>query len=124
MKTSLRFLAAAFVLSFAGFVCAGDFVSQVLQTGDMPITITVPGDRFLVIRNFTQQGPLAMGQMRGTVTVTSTFGPTQVMTATIVDPSNTTSLEPINNIVIGGPATVMVKPGDSTCFITYRKGED
>ena len=123
MKTALvRVLSVLFFFVFAKFADAGDFVSQVLQITDNPITISVSADRFLVIRNFTQVGPLAMGQMRGSVSVTSPFTAT-VLTATIVDPSSAT-LEPVNNIVIAGPSTVTVNPGSNTCFITYRKGTD
>jgi hypothetical protein len=34
------------------------------------------------------------------------------------------ALEVVNDIVIAGPATVTVTPGDATCFITYRKIDD
>ena len=124
MKTSLRFLAAVFILSFAGFVGAGDFVSMVLQANQQLSQITVPGDRFLVIRNFTQQ---VGATNRGSVSVT-TNGLTinNAFTATIIDPAAPQGmLEVINNFVVAGPATVTVTCGDTTsCFITYRKGED
>jgi hypothetical protein len=124
MKTSLRFLAAVFILSCAGFVRAGDFVSMVLQANQQLPQITVPGDRFLVIRNFTQQ---VGATNRGSVSVT-TNGLTinNAFTATIIDPAAPQgTLEVINNFVVAGPATVTVTCGDMTsCFITYRKGED
>lgn len=124
MKTSSRLFAVLFVFSFTTFVRAGDFVSQVVQKGRM-FTISVPGDRFLVIRNFTQEGPTFSITTRGTVTATDSTGLTgTVLTATIVDPDPTLLLEPVNNVVIAGPSTVTVTGGDSTCFITYRKGED
>jgi hypothetical protein len=88
MKTSLRLLAAVFVLSFSGLVCAGDFVSQVVQGGVTPATFTiqVPAARFLVIRNFTQEGPTATITVRGTVTATDSTGLMgTVLTTTIVD---------------------------------------
>jgi hypothetical protein len=124
MKTSFRLFAAVFVLSFASFVHAGDFVSQVVQAG-ATFTITVPGDRFLVIRNFTQEGPTGSITTRGTVMATDSSGLTgTVLTTTIVDTDPTLYLEPINNIVIAGPSTVTVTAGNTNCFITYRKGED
>jgi hypothetical protein len=127
MKISSRLLAALFVFSFAGFVHAGDFVSQVVQAS-VPLaafTIQVPGDRFLVIRNFTQAGPTASITVRGMVTATDSTGLSgTVLTATIVDTDPTLYLEPVNDVVISGPSTVTVTAGDSNCFITYRKGED
>jgi hypothetical protein len=128
MKTSLRLLVALFVIFFtlARFAAAGDFVSTVIQgspTTPQMLQITVPADRFLVIRNFTQEGPATT---RGFVSVTDSTGfmAKEVLTATILDPSNTTSLEPINDVVVGGPATVTVTGGDTNCLITYRKGEN
>ena len=121
MKTSFRLLAAFVVVAFISFARAGDFQSQVVQINSM-LTINVPSDRFLVIRNFTQE-PGAM--VRGYVSVTTTtFTAQTVLTATILDPNNTTTLEPINDVVISGPSTVTVTQGDTNCFITYRKGDD
>ena len=124
MKTSFRIFAVVFALSFAGSVRAGDFVSQVVQAG-ATFSVSVPGDRFLVIRNFTQEGPTASITVRGTVTATDKTGLTgTVLTATIVDTDPTLYLEPVNNVVIAGPSTVTVTGGDTNCFITYRRGED
>jgi len=126
MKTSFRLFAVVFVLIAVNFVRAGDFVSQVLQPSDSAITITVPGDRFLVIRNFTQEAVASDGtpaMKRGNVSVTAPFTAT-VVTATIASTDPNVLLEPVNDVVVGGPATVTVTPGDTTCFITYRKGVD
>jgi hypothetical protein len=125
MNMSLRLLAAIFVLTLAGFIRAGDFVSQVVQGGAI-LTITVPGDRFLVIRNFTQEGPAEAVTTRGSVSATDRTGlaSNPVLIATILDPNNTTSLEPINDIVIAGPSMVTVTGGNTNCFISYRKGDD
>jgi hypothetical protein len=125
MKTSFRLLAVFVVLVFVGFIRAGDLQSQVIQTTG-PITIDVPGNRFLTITNFTQEGPQTTSPSRGVVLVTTTtFTAKQVLTATLVDPTTAPgSLEPINNVKIAGPATVTVMPGDTNCFITYRKGQD
>jgi hypothetical protein len=124
MKTSLRLLVALFVLASAGFIHAGDFVSRVVQVGDT-FTIDVPGNRFLVIRNFTQQGTFSAISIRGQITATDSSGFTgTVITATIADTDPTALLEPVNDVVIAGPSTVTVTGGDTTCFLTYRKGQD
>jgi hypothetical protein len=124
MKTSLRLFAAVFVLIAVNFVRAGDFVSQVVQAG-ASFTISVPGGRFLVIRNFTQEGPTAAITTRGFVTATDSTGLTgTVLTATIMDTDPTLLLEPIDDIVLAGPTTVTVTGGNTNGFITYRKGED
>jgi hypothetical protein len=123
MNLSFRFLTSLFVFAFAAFANAGDFVSVVVQATQSLPTITVPGDRILVIRNFTQE---AGGKTRGFVSVTTNgLTANNVLTATIVDPAAPQgTLEVINNVVIAGPATVTVNGGDTNCFITYRKGED
>jgi hypothetical protein len=123
MKTALaRVLPVLFFFLFTKFADAGDFVSMVVQANQSLPTITVPDDRFLVIRNFTQE---AGGTLRGSVSVTTNgLTANNVLTATIVDPALPGTLEVINNIVIGGPATVTVTCGDTNCFITYRKGTD
>lgn len=125
MKTALVRLLFTFVfLTLTKFAIAGDFVSIVIQAGQNPLQVVVPADRFLVIRNFTQEPGATV---RGFVSVmTSTFSANNVLTAALLDPNNTTpgSLEVINNIAIAGPATVTVTPGDTNCFITYRKGID
>lgn len=124
MKTSLRLFATVFVLIAVNFVRAGDFVSRVVQVGDM-FTIAVPGNQFLVIRNFTQQGTFSAITIRGHITATDRNGFTgTVITATIADTDPTALLEPVNDVVIAGPSTVTVTGGDTTCFLTYRKGQD
>jgi hypothetical protein len=124
MKISSRLLAAILIFSSAGFIHAGDFISQVVQAGST-FTISVPGDRFLVIRNFTQEGPTAAITTRGTIMATDRMGLTgTVLTTTIMDPDPTLYLEPIDEVVIAGPSTVTVTGGDTNCFITYRKGQD
>lgn len=132
MKTIfVRVLPILFLFLPATFVNAGDFVSVVLQPSDnpIPITITIPGDRFLIVRNLTQEAFASDGitpaAKRGYVSVTAPFSAT-VLTATILNTnvSAVTPLEPINNVVIAGPATVTITPGDTTCFVSYRKGAD
>ena len=123
MKTSSRLLAVAFVLIAVNSVRAGDFISQVVQAGSS-FTINVPGDKFLVIRNFTQEFS-ASTTVRGTVTATDRTGLTgTVLTATLADTNPIDFLEPVNEVIIAGPSTVTVTGGDTNCFITYRKGQD
>jgi hypothetical protein len=123
MKTSFRLLAVVFALIAVNSVRAGDFVSQVVQAG-ATFTISVPGGRFLVIRNFTQEFS-ASTTVRGTVTATDGTGLTgTVLTATLADTNPIDLLEPINEVIIAGPSTVTVTGGDTNCFITYRKGQD
>jgi hypothetical protein len=131
MKTALvRVLPVLFFFVFAKFADAGDFVSAVIQPGTTPIPITVPANRFLVIRNFTQVSP-GPPTSRGVVEVTSLNGVTiinaNILAAAIIDSTNPAPgvLEPINNVVVAGPASVSVTCDlASTCFVTYRKGED
>jgi hypothetical protein len=124
MKSSLRVVVAFFILACAGFIHAGDFVSRVVQVGDT-FTIDVPGNKFLVIRNFTQEGTFSAITVRGQITATDRNGFTgTVITASIADTDPSVLLEPVNDVVIAGPSTVTVTGGDTSCFITYRKGED
>ena len=125
MKTILvRVLSILFLLTSATFATAGDFVSVVLSSSTTSsMTIDVPSNRFLIIRNFTQVG----GSTRGDVIATLLSGVNPAVTildAVLVDP--TTPPEVINNVVVGGPASVLVECPDmaATCFITYRKGSD
>ena len=102
-------------------VFAGSFQSATIMPGGS-LSIEVPDSRFLVIRNFTQEG----GTTRGVVTVTTDSGTANVLAAAIVDSGTSSTsipLEVISNVVVAGPATVTVTcPADATnCFITYRK---
>jgi len=120
---SPRFVAALFCFAFAAIVFAGDFKSAIISGGGSLSLPHVANDQFLVIRNFTQNGA---GTSRGVVTVTThTGGPTNVLTAAILDPADTSagSLEVINDVVIAGPADVTVMCGTAAtdCFVTYRK---
>jgi hypothetical protein len=126
MKTSLRVLAAVFILLFFGvakFAVAGgnaaDWTSAIVQQS---LQITVGADKSLVIRNLTQD----LGTVRGFVSVTTgMFTVDHVITAAIIDPALPEGfLEPISDIVIAGPSTVTVTAGDAPCFITYRKIDD
>jgi hypothetical protein len=120
MKTLFpRFVAALCCFVFAAIAFAGDFKSAIISGGGSLLLPHVANDQFLVIRNFTQDTATSS---RGIVMVTTHTGTANVLTAAILDPSNTSSLEVINNVVVAGPADVTVKCGDGTdCFITYRK---
>ena len=122
MKTTgTRCLIAAVFCVSAICVLAGSFQSATIGLGGS-LPIEVADGRFLVIRNFTQEG----GTTRGVVTVTTDSGTANVLAAAIVDSgtaSTSIPLEVISNVVVAGPATVNVTcPADATnCFITYRK---
>jgi hypothetical protein len=116
-----RSLIAVVFCASAVFAFAGSFQSATITPGGS-LTIAVGDSRFLVIRNFTQEG----GTSRGVVTVTTDTGTANVLTAAILDSGTSSTavpLEVISNVVIAGPATVTVTcPADATdCFITYRK---
>jgi hypothetical protein len=109
--------------SAAHSICAGPYKSSVLlPSASLSPALSVPEGRFLVIRDFTQNG----GTIRGTVTVTVGNQMATVLTAAIVPADSTSSLEPINSMVIAGPATVNVMCGSDavTCFVSYRKEAD
>jgi hypothetical protein len=121
MKNLVRI--SIYFLCAIGALSAGNFQSQVVQAGST-LTINVRNDGFLVIRNFTQEEDSGV-TARGFISVTDSTGLTAtVLTATIVDPTNTVPFEPVNDIVIAGPSTVTVTGGNTNCFITYRKAAD
>jgi hypothetical protein len=90
----------------------------------------VPGDHFMKITNFTQDG----GTERGVVEVVlpgdaENGGSTNVLTATRIDFStgaNAQNAPEINNrVTIAGPAIVKIKPiVGAKLFITYKKDRD
>ena len=113
-------IAVAFCASVIS-VFAGSFQSATIAPGGS-LTIAVADSRFLVVRNFTQEG----GTSRGVVTVTTDTGTANVLAAAIVNSGTSSTavpLEVISNVIVAGPATVTVTcPADATdCFITYRK---
>jgi hypothetical protein len=123
MKISSRLLAVLFVFICTGFVRAGDFVSTVLQAGQVLGPITISGNHFFQIRNFTQE---VGGFNKGFVSVTKdSLTITDAFVASVEDPSTQFTNDPVNTFVVAGPATVTVTCGDTTsCFITYRKGQE
>jgi len=113
------------VSAFGSKVSANDYKSAVIAGGSsLPSSITVSDDQFLVIKSFTQAGDMTT---RGVVSISILNGvtltmPQNVLSASFV-PTDTTPVEPVNSIVIAGPATINVSCLDTsaTCFVTYRK---
>jgi hypothetical protein len=117
-----RSLVVFFLLN-AGVVFAGEFKSSVITTS--ALTITVPGDRFLRITNFTQEGGTDRGVARVNLSGDGD-GTANVLTATRIDFStgiNSQNFPEIGNeIIIAGPASVRVPPvAGATLLISYRK---
>ena len=126
----MRFFVAAFFLAAAAVVFANPFKSKIIASSDSVLEITVPGDHFMRITNFTQDG----GTDRGVVQVTlpgdtENGGTTNVLTAARVDFSTGANAqnfpEITNRVVIAGPAIVRIRPVvGAKLFITYRKERD
>src|SRR5512132_1581871 len=116
MRTlTARFFIAAFFLSAASLAFANPFKSTIISSNDSVLEITVPGDHFMKITNFTQDG----GTDRAVVEVilpgdTENGGSTNVLTATRIDFSTGSnaqnSPELGNRVVIAGPAIVKITP--------------
>jgi hypothetical protein len=113
--------ARAVILVIGFFGCAAiataNDVQSKIVTSTSPLTINIPDDHFLVIRNFTQQG----GTARGTVTITIDSQTADILSAAIIDSS--AAPETINRVVLAGPSSVLVSCPDAnaTCFVTYLK---
>ena len=129
MRTlTVRFFVAAFFLAAAAVAVANPFKSKIITGTDSTLVITVPGDHFLKITNFTQEG----GTERAVVTVKlggESPGRTDVLTATRTDLSagvNSQNAPEIGNrVIIAGPAEVSVQPVvGAKLFISYRKERD
>lgn len=118
--------------NFAALLLAGEIRSHII--GNSPLTITVPANHVLRIRDFTQAGG---GAERGAVTATINGQSATILLATILSsPPGTDSptpvapqrvphrraLEPINSTIVAGPATVTIAPiAGGTLYINYRK---
>lgn len=131
MKTlSVRFFVAAIFFGTAAVSFANPFKSKIVQSNDPMLEITVPGDHFMKITNFTQDG----GTDRGVIEVvlpgdTENGGSANVLTAARVDMSTGTNAqnapEVSNRLTIAGPAIVKIRPVvGAKLFITYRKERD
>jgi hypothetical protein len=120
----LTFLAAAAV------TFANPFKSKVISSDDSVVEIIVPGDHFMKITNFTQDG----GTDRAVVQVTlpgdqENGGSTNVLTAARIDFSTGANAqnapEISNRVTIAGPAIVRIRPVvGAKLFITYKKERD
>ena len=116
---------SAFAAAFAN-----PFKSKIIQGNDSVLEITVPGDHFMKITNFTQDG----GTDRGVVEVdlpgdAPNGGSTNVLTAARIDFSTganvQTAPEITNRVTIAGPAIVRIRPVvGAKLFITYKKERD
>jgi hypothetical protein len=129
MRTlTVRFFVAAVFLAAAAVAVANPFKSKIITGNDSTLVITVPGDHFMKITNFTQEG----GTERAVVTVKlggESPGRTDVLTATRTDLSagvNSQNAPEIGNrVIIAGPAEVSVQPVvGAKLFISYRKVRD
>jgi hypothetical protein len=112
----------SFLCCLVHFVAfAGDFKSAIITPTSSTLTIPVPDEHYLRIINFTQEG----GTQRGVVTVTANGQTENVLTATMIQtnaPISSIRLEPMEQVVIPGPAQVSIAPVDgATLFISYKK---
>src|ERR1700730_9096577 len=103
---------------------ADAFTSDIITPTSSPLTISVPDQHFLRIRNFTQEG----GSQRGVVSVNSNGQTSNVLTATMIfangssTPTSSIPPEIIEPVVIAGPAEVTVAPvPGATLLSTYRQ---
>ena len=127
---ALRCLVALSLLAAAAVAFANPFKSKIISSDDSVLEITVPGDHFMKITNFTQDG----GTDRAVVEVvlpgdTENGGSTNVLTATRIDFSTGANAqnapEISNRVTIAGPAIVRIRPVvGAKLFITYKKERD
>ena len=131
MRTlTVRFFVAAVFLAAAAVVFANPFKSKIISSNDSVLEITVPGDHFMKITNFTQDG----GTDRGVVQVSlpgdaENGGAANVLTAARIDFSTGSNAqnapEITNRVTIAGPAIVRIRPVvGAKLFITFRKERD
>ena len=131
MRTlTARFFVAAFFVAAAAVAFANPFKSKIITGNDSTVEIIVPGDHFMKITNFTQDG----GTDRAVVEVTlsgevENGGTTNVLTATRIDSSTGTNAqnapEVNNRVTIAGPAIVKIRPVvGAKLFISYKKERD
>jgi len=127
---AMRCLVALSLLIAAAVAFANPFKSKIISGDDSVLEITVPGDHFMKITNFTQDG----GTDRAVVEVvlpgdTENGGSTNVLTATRIDFSTGANAQNApeigNRVTIAGPAIVKIKPiVGAKLFITYKKERD
>ena len=127
---AMRCLVALSLLVAAAVAFANPFKSKIISSDDSVLEITVPGDHFMKITNFTQDG----GTDRAVVEVvlpgdTENGGSTNVLTATRIDFSTGVNAQNApeigNRVTIAGPAIVKIRPiVGAKLFITYKKDRD
>ena len=127
---AMRCLVALSLLIAAAVAFANPFKSKIISSDDPVLEITVPGDHFMKITNFTQDG----GTDRAVVEVvlpgdTENGGSTNVLTATRIDFSTGANAQNApeigNRVTIAGPAIVKIMPiVGAKLFITYKKERD
>jgi hypothetical protein len=127
---AMRCLVALSLLVAAAVAFANPFKSKIISSDDSILEITVPGDHFMKITNFTQDG----GTDRAVVEVvlpgdTENGGSTNVLTATRIDFSTGANAQIApeigNRVTIAGPAIVKIRPiVGAKLFITYKKERD
>ena len=127
---AMRCLVALSLLIAAAVAFANPFKSKIISSDDPLLEITVPGDHFMKITNFTQDG----GTDRAVVEVvlpgdTENGGSTNVLTATRIDFSTGANAQNApeigNRVTIAGPAIVKITPiVGAKLFITYKKERD
>ena len=125
-----RYFVGLTFLATAAVALANPFKSKIISSSDSVLEIIVPGDHFMKITNFTQDG----GTDRAVVEVTlpgdaENGGTTNVLTATRIDfstGSNAVNFPEIGNrVTIAGPARVRIRPVvGAKLFITYKKDRD
>jgi hypothetical protein len=131
MRTlTVRFFVAAVFFAAAAFAFANPFKSKIISSTDSLVEITVPGDHFMKITNFTQVG----GTDRGVVEVvlpgdSENGGSTNILTAARLDLSTGANAqnapEISNQATIAGPAIVKIAPVvGAKLFITFKKERD
>src|SRR5678815_134767 len=129
---AVRCLVAFTLLVAVTVAFANPFKSKIISSDDSVLEITVPGDHFMKITNFTQDGGLVTDRAVVEVTLpgdTENGGTTNVLTATRIDfstGSNAQNAPEIGNrVTIAGPARVRIRPVvGAKLFITYKKERD
>jgi hypothetical protein len=126
----MRCLVALSLLVAAAVAFANPFKSKIISSDDSVLEITVPGDHFMKITNFTQDG----GTDRAVVEVVlpgdaENGGSTNVLTATRIDFSTGANAQNApeigNRVTIAGPAIVKIRPiVGAKLFISYKKERD
>ena len=127
---AMRCLVALSLLIAAAVAFANPFKSKIISSDDPVLEITVPGDHFMKITNFTQDG----GTDRAVVEVVlpgdaENGGSTNVLTATRIDFSTGANAQNApeigNRVTIAGPAIVKIRPiVGAKLFISYKKERD